>query len=517
VTGAPIFGVDVDLPDMLYATVKMNPRLGGAVKSIDTSAAEAMKGVVKIVPIESQTGDGFGVIADNSWRAFQAAEAVDVEWGEAPYPPESEDVFATLEDALDNGRPFSLRDGGNVDAALAAASDRFVEAEYRVPFLAHATMEPMNATARLKDGQLDLWAPNQAPTILQSVCAGVAGLETENVRVHTTFMGGGFGRRGEVDFAIYAVELAKHADGRPVKVTWTREEDTTHDTYRPAAIGRYRAVIGENGLPEAMHGKVAAPSIIKSVMARTFPNLSPAGPDRTLIEGAYDQPYDITHYRIDGVVADLAVPLGFWRSVGNSHNPFMHESFIDEIAATTGRDPLALRLELTRPWPTATAALQRVGEMAHWGEAMPNGRAQGVAFVLSFGTWVAQVVQVKDEDGAVRIEKVWCVADPGEVLDPEIFKAQMMSGIVFGLSSAIGQEITFSDGMVEQSNFHDYDAMRIHQCPDIEVEILENAPHMGGAGEPGTPPSIPALANAVYALTGKRIRQMPLSHEVDFV
>ena len=214
--------------------------------------------------------------------------------------------------------------------------------------------------------------------------------------------------------------------------------------------------------------------------------------------------------------ADLAIPVGFWRSVGNSFNPFMHESFLDEIAAAGGKDPLALRLELAKPWPTATGVLQRVGEMAHWGETMPVGRAQGVAFTLSFGTWVAQIVQVRDEDGAIRVEKVWCVADPGEVLDPSIFKAQMMSGIVFGLSSAMGQEITFADGMVEQSNFHDYDAMRINQCPDIEVEVLENAPHMGGAGEPGTPPSIPALANAVFALTGKRIRQMPLSHEVEF-
>ncbi|MEX3011616.1 molybdopterin cofactor-binding domain-containing protein [Hoeflea sp. TYP-13] len=517
-TGAPIYGVDVDLPDMLYATVRMNPRLGGAVNSIDASDAEKMKGVVKVVPIESQTGNGFGVIADNSWRAFQAAEAVKADWGPAPYPADTDGITAKLKEALDGGEYSSLREAGDVVTAFAdAPSDNLIEAEYQVPFLAHACMEPMNATAWFRDGKLDVWAPNQAPTILQDICASTAGIDSDQVNIHTTFLGGGFGRRGEVDFPIYATKLAMAAEGRPVKVTWTREEDTTHDTYRPGAVSRYRAVLDNAGNPKALHATVAAPSIMASLLGRTYPSLPAGGPDKTIIEGAYDQPYDIDNYRIDAAKADLSIPVGFWRSVGNSFNPFMQESFLDEIAAKSGKDPLALRLELASSWPTATGVLQRVGDMAHWGEPMPENRAQGVAFALSFGTWVAQIVQVKDEDGSIRIEKVWCVADPGEVLDPEIFKAQMMSGIVFGLSSAVGQEITFSDGMVEQSNFHDYDAIRMNQCPDIEVEVLENAAHMGGAGEPGTPPSIPALANAVFALTGKRIRKLPLSNEVDFV
>ncbi|MCP4998483.1 MAG: xanthine dehydrogenase family protein molybdopterin-binding subunit [Hyphomicrobiales bacterium] len=518
VTGMPIFGVDVDLPEMLYATVKMNPRLGGTVNSIDAAEAEKMKGVVKVVPIESQTGNGFGVIANNSWRAFQAAEAVKADWGSAPYPADTDAITAKLKEALNGGEVSSLREAGDVTTTFAdAPSDNLVEAEYQVPYLAHACMEPMNATAWFRDGKLDVWAPNQAPTILQDICASTAGIDGTDVAIHTTFLGGGFGRRGEVDFAIYATKLAMAADGKPIKVTWAREEDTTHDTYRPGAIGRYRAVLDDAGHPKALHATVAAPSIMASVLGRTYPSLPAGGPDKTIIEGAYDQPYEIEHYRIDAAKADLAIPVGFWRSVGNSFNPFMHESFLDEIAAKSGKDPLALRLELAKPWPTATGVLQKVADMAHWGEPIPDGRAQGVAFALSFGTWVAQIVQVKDEDGSIRIEKVWCAADPGEVLDPGIFKAQMMSGIVFGLSSAVGQEITFADGMVEQSNFHDYDAIRMNQCPDIEVEILENAAHMGGAGEPGTPPSIPALANAVFALTASRVRKLPLSNEVDFV
>ncbi len=517
VTGAPIFGIDVELPDMVYATVKMNPHLGGRVNSIDARQAESMKGVIKVVPIESQTGNGFAIIADNSWRAFQAAEAVNVDWGPAPYPADSAQITARLREAMQSGDRFSLREVGDPDKAFANSTpDQILEAEYEVPFLAHATMEPMNATARLKDGKLDIWAPNQSPTIIRSVCASVANLDSDQVHVHTTFMGGGFGRRAEVDFSIYATKLAMLTDGRPVKVTWTREEDTTHDTYRPAALARYRALLNDQGLPTALHAAVAAPSVTASVIGRTYPSLPMAGPDKTLIEGAYDQPYAIDNVRIDAAKADIAVPVGFWRSVGNSYNAFMQESFLDEIAASTGKDPLALRLELSKSWPVATQLLEKVAQMAHWGEKLPNGRAQGIAFTLSFGTWVAQIVQVREIDGSIKIEKVWCVADPGEVLDPAIFKAQMVSGIIFGLSSAIGQEITFSEGMVEQSNFHDFDAMRMNQCPAIEVEILENSPHMGGAGEPGTPPSIPALANAIFALKAKRIRQLPLSREVDF-
>lgn len=517
VTGAPIFGVDVSLPDMLYATVRMSPRFWIEPVKADLSKAEKMPGIVKIVPIDTTYGHGFGIIAENTWAAFRAAEAIEVEWGEADYPKDSAAMSAFLRRALETGSGDALRDDGDVDTAFAdAPRDKVVEAEYEVPFLAHACMEPMNATARLKDGLLEVWSPNQMPTLTRQLCADVAGVDTEDTRVHTTFMGGGFGRRGEMDYSMFAALLAKHTGGRPVKVIWTREEDIRHDTYRPAAMGRFRARLGPDGLPEAVDMKIASPSTIASTLRRTFPSLSPLGPDKTIAEGAFDQPYTIPDYRVAAVKADTGVPVGFWRSVGNSFNGYFHESFLDELAAAGGLDPVEMRLKLMADHPAAVKVVEKAAELSKWSETLPAGRAKGFAFTLSFGSWVAEVVEVAETDAGIRIEKVWIVADVGTALDPGIIEAQLTSGAIFGLSSAIGQEITFADGIAEQSNFHDYDAMRIHQCPAFEVAILQNYHKMGGVGEIGTPPAVPALANAVFALTGKRIRSLPLSREVDF-
>jgi len=290
----------------------------------------------------------------------------------------------------------------------------------------------------------------------------------------------------------------------------------THGPYRPVAKGRYKAVLGDDSLPRAMTGSIAAPSVVASAVGRYFPDVPIGGPDNALIDGGYNQPYGVENYRIDGRKAPIAVPVGFWRSVGYSYNSFMHESFIDEIAHAGGKDPLDLRRALMKDYPTALGVVEKVASMAGWSTPPQPGRARGIAFALSFGTWVAQIVEVSESEGAIRIDKVWCAADPGTVLDPANFKAQMMSGIVYGLSAAVGQQITFADGAVEQSNFHDYDALRMNQCPAIEVELLENAQRMGGAGEPGTPPSMPALGNAIFALTGKRLRALPFSREVNF-
>jgi isoquinoline 1-oxidoreductase subunit beta len=519
VTGAPIFGIDVDLPDMVYGTVRMSPRLGAGVKSADLTAAEATAGVIKIVPLETQTGNGFGVIANSTWAAFQAAQAIDVEWDDSAYPSDSNAIMDVFRNQLaSEARGASHRDDGDVDVVFAdAPQDAVISADYEVPYLAHATMEPMNATAQLADGKLTIWAPNQAPTILQTVCAGVAGVGSEDVTINTTHLGGGFGRRAEADFAIYATLLARETGGKPVKVTWTREEDMSHDTYRPAAAGRFRALIGADGLPEALDMRIATPSILKSVMKRTFPSLPTGGPERLLTEGAFDQPYTIRNYRVTGVETEMPVPVGFWRSVGNSFNAFFQECFLDEIAEKAGQDPIAMRLKLMADYPAAVGVMEKLAEISEWDKSLPKGRAKGVAFTLSFGSWVGEVVQVAETPGGIRIEKVWAAADVGRALDPGIIKAQIESGIIFGLSSATGQEITFSDGMVDQQNFYDYDAMRIHQCPEFEVAILENAEKMGGVGEIGTPPSIPALANAVYALTGNRIRRMPLGKDITFV
>ncbi len=516
VTGAPIFGVDVALPDMVHATIRMNPRLGAPMISMDASAAESMPGVIKVVPVETHIGLGFAVIADTTWHAFAGADAVEAEWADAAYPADEDALWAALEDAA--GQPgSSMRDDGDVETAFAdAPRERMVEAEYRVPWLAHACMEPMNATAWLRDGRLDVWSPNQGPTLVKSLCAAAVGVEAGNCTVHTTYLGGGFGRRGDIDYALYAAHVARHTDGRPVKVTWTREEDITHDMYRPAAIGRFRARVGDDGMPAAVDMKIASPSIIGSVLPRFYPSFSPMGPDKTLVDGAFNQPYAIADYRVSGVKAPIAVPVGFWRSVGNSINGYFHESFMDEIAEAGGADPVEMRLKMMEPWPVAAGVVRKVAEMADWQSGPPSGRARGIAFTASFGSWVAEIIEVSESTRGIRIEKVWIAADVGVALDPSIIEAQLISAAVYGLSAAINEEITFADGMVEQSNFHDFDAMRMYQCPAFEVALLETAPKMGGVGEIGTPPAAPALANAVYALTGKRIRTLPLSREVSF-
>ncbi|MDO9307033.1 MAG: molybdopterin-dependent oxidoreductase, partial [Mesorhizobium sp.] len=410
----------------------------------------------------------------------------------------------------------NLRDEGDVDVAFAdAPADKVIEAEYSVPFLAHACMEPMNATARVKDGKLEIWAPNQMPTLVEYLRGAAIGIESADVTAHTTSLGGGFGRR-EADTTIYAAIMAKAVEGRPVKVIWSREEDIRHDTYRPAAKGRFRARLGDDGLPVALDMRIAAPSVIGSVMRRTFPSLSPAGPDGTITQGSHDQPYAIADYRVSGVKTDLGVPVGFWRSVGNSFNGFFHEGFMDEIAAKGGLDPVEMRRKLMAAQPAAVKVVDKVAEMAKWGETLPEGTARGFAFTLSFGSWVGEIVQVKDTPSGIRIEKVWIAADVGTAIDPGIIEAQLMSGAIFGLSSAMGQEITLSGGQVEQSNFHDFDAMRIFQCPAFAIAILENYHKMGGVGEIGTPPAVAALANAVSALKGTRFRSLPLSKDLTF-
>jgi isoquinoline 1-oxidoreductase subunit beta len=514
VTGARIFGVDVVLPDMVHATVRMNPKLGGALVSLDATSAKSVKDVLDVVEIKSQTGEGFAVIASNTWAAFKGADAVKATWGDAPYPPGSDTMAEMLIESSKSGESFAMRNEGDAPANL--GGDGVIEASYFVPFLAHACMEPMNATAQFKDGQLTIWSPNQAPTIVRTVCAGVASIDSDKVTVHTTSLGGGFGRRAEVDFSIYATLVAMKANGKPVKVTWSREEDMTHDTYRPASAAYFRAKIGADGLPVAVHGRIAAPSILKSVMGRTFPSLSMMGPDRSIVDGSFNQPYGIANYKIEGVEADIKVPVGFWRSVGNSVNGFFHESFMDEVAQAGKIDPVEMRLQLMKDHPAPRGVVMKVAEMAGWKAPPVPGRAKGFAFTDSFGTAVAMIVEVADTSRGVRIENVWTACDVGRAFDPDIIKAQISSAAIYGFSAAMGQEITFANGEAQQRNFTDYDAMRIWQTPAFETAILETREEIGGIGEPGLPPAAPALANAIFALTGKRIRQMPLSREVSF-
>jgi isoquinoline 1-oxidoreductase beta subunit len=417
------------------------------------------------------------------------------------------------------------RDDGDARQALriARAEARpVVEAEYRAPFLAHTTLEPPTAVALREPQRLTLWCGHQAPTLLKDLAAKQAGLEPGQVDVRVELLGGGFGRRAEMDFGLQAAAIAEAMPGTPVKLTWTREADIRHDLYRPAAVARCAGLPGTDGLPQTMSLDIASPSVIRSFSARI--GLPAMGPDKLITEGAAQQPYRIPNYRVAGYRPESPVPLGNWRSVGASFNGFFHECFLDELAIAGGVDPLEMRLALTRDFPFARAVLEAVGELAGWGRplAMEDGRrrGRGLAMTHSFGSTVAQVVEVSagaDGDGdGVRIERVHCVADVGLALDPGIIEAQMHSGILYGLSAAVMGEISFRGGRVEQSNFHDYDALRLAQCPEIRVRILQSGDAPTGVGEPGTPPAKPALANAIFAATGKRIREYPLNRHIAF-
>ncbi len=516
VTGAPIYGIDMQLPDMLYATVAMSPRFGAKALRADEVAAMAVPGVLNVVEIITSTGVGFGIVASNTWAAFEGARALAPEWEAANYPADTAGLKALWQEALDSEATFTLGGKGDPEAAMLGAE--VIEASYSLPYLAHTTMEPMNATAHFKDGKLKLWLGTQAPGLAAMATADLLGIETADVEVITTRLGGGFGRRVEVDVPLYAAAIAAQTGGKPVKVTWTREEDIQHDVYRPMAEARVKATL-KNGLPEALDYRVAAPSINKSLMERTFPALGGgAGADRSILDGSFDQPFSWPHSRFAAHQVDTAIPVGFWRSVGNSINGFVHESFLDELAVAGGQDPLEMRLAMLSDPRHAPAreALKKVAEMAGWGALLPEGVGQGIAHTLSFGTWVAEVVQVDMRSGAVKIDKIWAVADPGMVLDPGNFEAQISSAIIYGLSAAVGQEISFADGRVMQENFYDYDALRMAGVPPIDVALLENSPRMGGAGEPGTPPIAAALGNAIFAASGQRLRSLPFGNGVDF-
>ncbi len=509
-TGTAEFGIDVRVDGLKFASLRINPKLGGAMTRFDPTPALEMQGVEKVIDL----GRGIAVVANNTWIAIQAAEAVDIEWGAAPFPPEQDQIWSAIEASLDDKPNSTMRDDGDADAAIDGATT--LNAEYRVPFLAHAAMEPMNATALYTGDALDLTCGNQAPTVVQSRVAEAVGLEAEQVSLTTTFLGGGFGRRVESDFAVYAALVAKELPGTPVQLTWSREEDMRHDFYRPACIGRFNGAV-KNGKAMALSGAIAGPSVSRNAMKRLV-GMDLSGPDKVHVEGAYDQPYAIPNYKIAGHLTDLQMPLGFWRSVGASVNGFLHESFVDEMAHAAGADPMEFRLDLMRPEHAPSAGcLQKVKEMSGWTGQTPDGVGRGVAFTYSFGTPVAQVIQVVDEDGTIRIDKAWIAADMGVALDPSIVKAQMFGGLMYGLSAACFGEITFADGEVEQWNFPDYDAIRMHTAPQVEVAVLETNAHMGGAGEPGTPPSMPALANALFDLTGIRARELPLSKTFDLL
>jgi len=507
-TGTAVFGIDVQLPDMVFATARLNPAIGAALKHFDASAAKAMRGVLQVVELPG----GVAVIADNTWRAFQAARAVQCEWAGPVHSSTTAAFFDAIVASFDDQHQDSrIRNDGNVTQGLAAG--KMLEAEYRVPFLAHATMEPMNAVAWLRDGRLDIWTGTQAPTVARDQAAALAGLDPAQVHVHTQLMGGGFGRRAESDYVLQAVRLAMAMKGKPVKLTWDREEDMTQDQYRPAAVARLRGSTGA-GTVQALDVRVASPSVLESQGGRL--GIAMPGPDKLIAEGTYDQPYAITHYRSTGYRTPALLPVSSWRSVGNSYNGFFMESFIDELAAQAGSDPMQMRLSLINHEPSRQV-LAAVAELSDWHKPLEKGRGRGVAFHFSFGVPVAEVVEVTQTPNGIRIDRVCVAADVGTALDPQNIEAQLQGAVIFGLSAAMFGEITFANGAVEQKNLHQFESVRMHQAPRIEVKVLQTGGPIRGIGEPGTPPAAPALANAIFNVTGQRIRELPLRKYVAFV
>ncbi len=503
-TGTATFGIDIRLPGMVYATVCANPHLGGALRGYDDSRAAKARGVLKIVPVKG----GVGVIADNTWRAFQAARLITFDWGEAPYPASTAAMFEEVKSSfIPKRRDSHFKNDGDVDAALAGA--KVIEAEYCVPYLAHAPLEPMNVVVQLKDGRLDIWTGTQIPVFLVKAAREMTGLATEDIHVHAQLSGGSFGRRLEDDYVRQGIELAMAYQGRPIKMTWTREEDMTHDFPRPLAVARMRGAV-KDGQVDAYDLRIAAPSVNASQFGRL--NLNLPGPDMAIVAGAWDQPFEIPNYRVTGYRVPELVPVSSWRSVGASGNAFMHECFLDELIHAAGADPLHERLRLCSSHKPSWNVLDEVRRMSGWDNEPEPDHARGLAFTLSFGVPVAEVVEVEKIGDAIKIKRVFVAAEVGVVLDPDNLKNQVEGGVVWALGHAMNAELTYANGRAVQSNYHQYEGMRLYQAPEIKVTALETTGEKGirGIGEPAVPPAAPALANAIFALTKIRARRLPL-------
>lgn len=514
VDGTAQFGLDVRLPGMLYAAIRLCPMLGGAPGAINADAALAMPGVERLVRLPAYAGStaGFAVVGKSWWQVQQAALAVPVNWQQRPAGAlDSRRIRRELEEALQREEGFAFYEKGSVAQAEAGAS-RKVEALYSAPYLAHAALEPMNCTAQVKDGKVFLWVPTQVPQMGAAIAARVANVAVEDVSVTVTLLGGGFGRRLEVDYIAQAVRVAMDCAGRPVQLIWSREEDMTHDFYRPMHVARLTATVDANGQPVGLRIKSAGDAISPRWLERGIPAL--AGPvdmpDKTTAEGLFDLPYGFAHQQMSHVATRKNVPVGFWRSVGHSHNAFFSESFIDELAFEMQQDPLALRQQLLKDAPRYLAVLDLAANQAGWGSKLPAGRARGIALHESFGSIVAQVAEVSLLDGQPRVHRVVCAIDCGTVVNPGIVAQQMESSVVFALTAALYGKVDIHEGVVQQKNFPDYPMLRLAQAPLVQTHIVLSVRPPGGVGEPGVPPLAPAVANALFALTGQRLRSLPL-------
>lgn len=501
VNGSAVFGQDVHREGMLIASVLRCPVFGGTLKSFDASRAKAVPGLRKIFAIEG----GVAIAGEDFWSVKRARDLVDVVWDEGPNANmSSASLHQQLQDALTQGGADAFKQGDVTQAIQNAAT--VLDAQYEVPYLAHACMEPMNCTAEIHKDRCDIWVPTQAQTRTQKTAENITGLPAKSIHVHTTYLGGGFGRRSEQDFVADALHCAK-ALGVPVKLMWTREDDTAHDYYRPATLNLLRAALDKDGQITAWSHRIAG----QSIFSRVFPGAIKNGIDNTSVEGAANLPYAIPNRHITYALVQAPVPVGFWRSVGSSQNAYVTECFFDELAKAAGKDPYALRMQWLADHPRHRTVLKQAADAAGWGQTLPAGQFQGMAVAEAFGSICAQVAQISiNADKQIRVHKVVCAIDCGMIVNPNTVEAQMQSGIVYGLTAALKGQITLSKGRVEQSNFHDYPMLRMDEMPAIEVHIIKSAESPGGVGEPGTPPIAPALANAVFAATGKPVRSLPI-------
>ena len=504
VTGQAQFSMDVKLPDMLTAVVAHPPVCGGKVKSFNADKATAVPGVVKV----KQIGSGVAVLAKDFWTARTARDEIEIEWDEGENAALSTEALRKEYLELAERPGNVAEDEGDAEATLSSAA-KTVEGVYEVPFLAHAPMEPLNATAHVQADRCDIWAGTQAQSIDQMVAAGITGLSPAQVHIHTTLLGGGFGRRANFtsDFVSDAVQVA-HGEGVPVKTIWTREDDIQCGYYRPMFVHKVKAGVDADGMPIAWHQRLVGESIAEGTMMEQA--VMQNGVDMMSVEGAAHMPYAIPNRHVEVHNAKKRLSVLWWRSVGHTHTGFVNESFLDEVAHAGGKDPLELRRELLKDQPRHRHVLELAAEKAGWGTPLPEGRARGIAMRKSFESFVAEVADVSVDGDRVRVHKVVCAVDCGIAINPWNVEAQMESAIIFGLTAALHGELTLENGRVQQSNFHDYPVLRMDETPEIEVHIVKSSEPPTGAGEPGVPPIAPAVANALFALTGKRIRKLPI-------
>jgi isoquinoline 1-oxidoreductase subunit beta len=505
ITGRPIYAIDLRLPDMLHAAIRHSPVFGGTLRTVDENAIAAMPGVRRVVKLP----DAVAVIADSWWRAKCALDRLPVTWddnGNAAVSTAS--IAASVRAALDAGDAPSGRNDGDVEMGFACAA-RCIEAEYAVPFLAHATMEPQTCTAHVKPDGVEIWAPTQDPPTTLLTAALAADVPDDKVVVHRLTLGGGFGRRAPIqEYVRQAVLIAREVD-QPVKLIWSREEDIQHDRYRPFGMARLKAGLDEHGMPIAWSVRLAGPSFVASLV----PGFGSSFIDRTFVSGLDEEmPYDVPNYLVDYVVCDTPVPLGVWRAINYTQNAYYKECFVDEMAHQAGADPYQYRRRLLRNSPTNLAVLDAAAKHAGWDAPLPPGRYRGIALNQGCGSYCAQVVEISVAGGELRVHRVISAIDPGHIVNPLSVAMQNEGGVVYALTAALCGEITIKDGAAVQSNFHDYEMLRIGDAPKVETVMVPSGDFWGGVGEPPVPPLAPALCNAIFAATGKRIRSLPIKH-----